>query len=103
MIAPDVGVRHLEGLEDRRPDLNHRRLRARHRMRVVATLTGGSRLIGRSVQIVLLTLVGTVVGLFTGRFGEALLSSGGVRWSAWCHAEFVVAGRRAFRPRVSVP
>ena len=74
VVAPDARVRHLEGLEERRPDLNHRRLRARHRMRVVATLTGGSRLIGRSIQIVLLTVVELIVGLFTGRFGEALSS-----------------------------
>ena len=74
VVAPDARVRHLERLEERRPDLNHRRLRARHRMRVVATLTGGSRLAGRSVQIVLLTFVELVVGLFTGRFGEALSS-----------------------------
>ncbi len=43
-------------------------------MRVVATLTGGSRLVGRSIQIVLLTVVELIVGLFTGRFGEALSS-----------------------------
>lgn len=43
-------------------------------MRTVATLTGASRLLGRSIQLVLLTLVELVVGLFTGRFGEALSS-----------------------------
>ena len=43
-------------------------------MRAVATLTGGSRLFGRSVQLVALTLVEVVVGLFTGRLAEALSS-----------------------------
>ena len=75
IVAPDASVRHIERLDDRRPDLNHRTLRSRHRMRAVATLTGGSRLLGRSIQMVLLTLVELVVGLFTGRFGEALAST----------------------------
>ena len=74
VVAPDARVRHREQLVERRPDLNHRTLQARHRMRTVATLTGGSRLLGRSIQLVLLTLVELVVGLFTGRFGEALAS-----------------------------
>ncbi len=74
IVAPDARVRHLELLDQRRPDLNHRTLRSRHRMRTVATLTSGSRLLGRSIQLVLLTLVELVVGLFTGRFGEALAS-----------------------------
>ena len=75
IVAPDASVRHLEQLPLRRLDLNHRTLRARHRMRAVATLTGGSRLFGRSIQMVLVTLVELVVGLFTGRFGEALSSA----------------------------
>ena len=74
IVAPDAVVRHRERLIERRPDLNHRTLRSRHRMRAVTTLTGGSRLIVRSIQLVLLTLVELVVGLFTGRFGEALAS-----------------------------
>lgn len=43
-------------------------------MRTVATLTGGSRLVGRSAQLALLTIVELLVGLFTGRLGEALAS-----------------------------
>ncbi|TDT17426.1 GT2 family glycosyltransferase [Ilumatobacter fluminis] len=74
VVVPDAVVRHREQLELRRPDLPHRTMRARHRMRVVATLTGASRLLGRSIQMVLLTMVELVVGLFTGRFGEALAS-----------------------------
>ena len=74
VVVPDAVVRHREQLEARRPDLAHRTMRARHRMRVVATLTGASRLFGRSLQMVLLTMVELLVGLFTGRFGEALAS-----------------------------
>jgi GT2 family glycosyltransferase len=74
VVAPDARVRHRERLEERRPDLNHRQLEARHRMRAVATLTGASRLAGRSFQLLVLSVVELVVGLFTGRFGEALSS-----------------------------
>ncbi|MEO6570034.1 MAG: glycosyltransferase family 2 protein, partial [Ilumatobacteraceae bacterium] len=74
VIAPDAVVRHLERLPERRPDLNHRTLRSRHRMRSVAALTSGSRLLGRSVQLVLLTLFELIIGLFTGRFSEAAAS-----------------------------
>jgi GT2 family glycosyltransferase len=74
VVVPDARVRHRERLVERRPDLNHRALRSRNRMRAVATLTGGSRLLGRSIQVVALTLVEVVVGLFTGRLAEALSS-----------------------------
>jgi GT2 family glycosyltransferase len=74
VVAPDARVRHRELLEDRRTDLDHRRLRARHRMRAVAVLTGPQRLLGRSVQLVVLTMLELVVGLFTGRFNDALAS-----------------------------
>ena len=78
IVAPDAAVRHREQLEQRRPDLPHRALRARHRMRAVAILTGASRLLGRSIQLVLLTVVELFVGLFTGRLGEALASFRGL-------------------------
>jgi GT2 family glycosyltransferase len=74
VVAPQARVRHREELEVRRPDLNHDVLRARHRMRTVATLTSGRRLPFRSLEMVLLTLAELVVGLFTGRFGEAWAS-----------------------------
>jgi GT2 family glycosyltransferase len=74
VVAPDARVRHRELLEERRTDLDHRRLRARHRMRSVAVLTGPQRLLGRSLQLVVLTMLELVVGLFTGRFSDALAS-----------------------------
>jgi len=74
LVVPAARVRHRERLEERRPDLNHRVLRAHHRMRSVATLTGLSRLPLRSVEMVALTLAEMVVGVFTGRFPEAWAS-----------------------------
>lgn len=71
VVAPQARARHREALEVRRPDLPHAALRARHRMRSVATLTSGARLAVRSLEMVLLTVAELVVGLFTGRFGEA--------------------------------
>ena len=71
VVVPSARVRHVGGLRQRRPDLRHGLMRARHRMRSVATLTGASRLPARSVEMVLLTLVELVVGLFTARFGQA--------------------------------
>jgi GT2 family glycosyltransferase len=74
VVAPQARVRHREELEVRRPDLDHDVLRARHRMRTVATLTSGGRLPLRSLETTVLTLVEMVVGLFTGRIGEAWAS-----------------------------
>ncbi len=71
VVVPSARVRHRGHLRQRRPDLRHGLMRARHRMRSVATLTGASRLPARSVEMVLLTLVELVVGLFTARFGQA--------------------------------
>ncbi len=74
VVAPQAVGRHLEQLEARRPELNHAVLRARHRMRSVASLTNGRRMIGRSFELVALTVAELVVGLFTGRFGDAWAS-----------------------------
>ncbi|HSP30145.1 MAG TPA: glycosyltransferase family 2 protein [Ilumatobacteraceae bacterium] len=71
VVVPSARVRHIGRLRERRPDLRHGLLRARHRMRSVATLTGASRLPARSIEMVLLTLTELVVGLFTARFGQA--------------------------------
>ena len=71
VVVPSARVRHVGQLRQRRSDLRHDLLRARHRMRSVATLTGASRLPGRLFEMVLLTLTELVVGLFTARFGQA--------------------------------
>ncbi len=74
VVVPAARARHRELLMVRRPDLPHRLLAARHRVRSVATLTGGLRLPLLLVQMLLLCLLEMVVGLFTGRLGEAFAS-----------------------------
>ena len=77
IVVPAARARHREQLAQRRPDLPHAGLVARNRMRMVATLTGASRLPLVSLQLVLVTLGEAVIGLLTGRFrqvGASLLS-----------------------------
>ena len=74
VVAPEARARHRERLHERRPDLHPRGLAAQHRIRTVATLTGGVRLGVVLVQLLLITVVEMVVGLFTGHFGEGLAS-----------------------------
>ncbi|HWL45708.1 MAG TPA: glycosyltransferase family 2 protein [Ilumatobacter sp.] len=102
IVAPDAVVRHREQLADRRPGMPHRTLQARHRMRTVATLTGASRLIGRSFQMVLLTLAELIVGLFSGRFGEAVASLRGLVGLV-PRTPRIVARRRHIRAQRAVP
>ncbi|MEO1058087.1 MAG: glycosyltransferase, partial [Actinomycetota bacterium] len=75
VVAPVARVRHRGRLPERRTDLRPTALEARHRVRTVATLTGPARLLGRSVELVLLTIVELAVGLFTGRLREAWASA----------------------------
>ncbi|MFK7917222.1 MAG: glycosyltransferase [Ilumatobacter sp.] len=75
VVAPSARVRHRNQLAQRRPDLNHTRLEARHRLRTVATMTGGPRLPGRILELFVLTLASLIVGLFTGRFRQGLAST----------------------------
>ena len=74
VVVPSAVVRHRGDLAGRRPDLNHTVVAARHRMRTVATLTGPTRLPGRGVELVLLTVAELIIGVFTGRLGEAWAS-----------------------------
>jgi GT2 family glycosyltransferase len=77
IIVPAARARHREQLVARRPDLAHDAMRERHRIVTVATLTGGRRLPLRLTEILLLSLVETLVGLFTGsaRRGTAALGA----------------------------
>ena len=67
VVVPGARARHRERLPERRPDLRHTALEARHRMRAVATLTGARRLPWVLVQLVLVTVAELVVGLITAR------------------------------------
>ncbi len=72
VIVPSARARHRERLTERRPDLAHESLRARHRMRTVATLSGRRRLVGLSAELTLMTLLELVIGLFTGRVRQGV-------------------------------
>ena len=102
VVSPSARVRHLGGLAARRPDLRHGVLKARHRMRSVATLTGAARLPGRSFEMVVLTLVELVVGLFTGRFGQAWKSLRGLV-GLIPRTPALIARRREVKPFRRVP
>ena len=102
IVVPDARVRHRERLTERRHDLNHTVLQARHRMRSVATLTGASRLLLRSIELVVLTLVELLVGLFTGRIGQALASLRALV-GLIPRSGAIVSRRRAIRGQRMVP
>jgi GT2 family glycosyltransferase len=102
IVVPSARVRHLGQLRQRRPDLAHGRLKARHRMRSVATLTGASRLPLRVIEMVLLTLGELVVGPFTGRFGQAWKSLGALV-GLIPRTPAILARRRAVKPGRHVP
>jgi GT2 family glycosyltransferase len=72
VVVPGARARHREALSERRPDLAHETLRARHRMRTVLTLSAARRLPLLLVELVLLTLVELGVGIFTGRTRSGL-------------------------------
>ncbi|HRE02853.1 MAG TPA: glycosyltransferase, partial [Ilumatobacteraceae bacterium] len=74
LVVPGARARHREGLRERRTDLSHNSLAARHRVRTVATLTSGVRLPLVLLQMLLISLAEMVIGLFTGRLGEAFAS-----------------------------
>ena len=102
VVVPSARVRHVGRIVERRPDLNHRALEARHRMRSVATLTGAARLLGRSVELVLLTLAELLVGLFTGRFAESWASLRALVGLV-PRSPSIIARRRAIRACRRVP
>jgi len=102
LVVPSARARHLEALEQRRPDLSHEVLRARHRMRTVATLTGIRRLPLLTLQMVLITLAQFVVGVLSGQVARAVA---GVRALIGIvpRAPGVIARRRSVAPGRLVP
>ena len=67
LVVPASEGRHRERLVERRPDLAHETLRARHRMRSVATLTGARRLPLVMIELLMMSILQFAVGLATGR------------------------------------
>ena len=102
LVVPSARARHIEALEQRRPDLSHDVLRARHRIRTVATLTGIRRLPLLTLQMVLITLAQFVVGVVSGQAGRAVA---GVRALVGIlpRAPGVIARRRQVAPGRLVP
>ncbi len=102
LVVPSARARHLEALEQRRPDLRHDVLRARHRMRAVTTLTGARRLPLLSVQMALITLAQFVVGVVSGQGARAVA---GVRALIGIvpRTPAVIVRRRAVAPGRLVP
>lgn len=67
LLVPAARARHRSLLPERRPDLAHRALMARHRVWSVATLTGARRLPGVLMRLVVVTLAELIAGTVTGR------------------------------------
>ena len=102
LLVPAARARHRGRLPERRPDLAHRALMARHRAWTVATLTGAGRLPGVMLRLLVITLAELVAGLFTGKARPA--------WSMWWSTLGLVprlpgllARRRQLRPIRKVP
>ncbi|MFK8022919.1 MAG: glycosyltransferase [Ilumatobacter sp.] len=102
VVAPSARVRHRGAIRERRPDMNHVATAARHRLRGVATLTGGARLPLRLIELVAVTLGELIVGLFTGRFRQGLASTRGVL-GLIPRVPAIVARRRVIAPMRRVP
>lgn len=75
VVVPAARARHREALVERRPDLPHVTLRARHRMRAYATLTGFGRALLWLPILVATTLAELVAGVFRGRPAEGWAST----------------------------
>lgn len=67
LVVPAARARHRGRLPERREDLSHRSLIARHRVWSVATLTGWRRLPGVLMRLIVVTIAEFVVGIVTGR------------------------------------
>lgn len=102
LVVPAAVARHRERLRERRPDLHHRSLAARHRVHTVATLTGRWRTPLVLLQALLLAVVQTVVGVFTGRVRSGLVAIGATL-GALPRLPGILARRRAVRPLRAVP
>jgi GT2 family glycosyltransferase len=74
LVVPTARVRHRHALAERRPDLASAGPAAHSRLFTVATLSGGWRLPGLFIETLVLSIIETVVGLFTGRLNQGLAS-----------------------------
>lgn len=66
VVAPAARVRHRGRLRDRRDDLSHVAMDARHRLSTVASLTGAARSLVVVPALIVVTLIEALVSLVTG-------------------------------------
>jgi GT2 family glycosyltransferase len=93
VVVPSARARHVESLVERRPDVPHARLRARHRMHTVLSLTGGRRLPITVVQLFAVSIGELLVGLLTGRAREGWEATKGLFGSV-AHVSSIRRARR---------
>ncbi len=74
VVVPTALARHRKGLVERRPDLAHATLDARHRLRSVATLSGARHLPLLFVQLLFVTVAELLIGVLTGKPRSAFAS-----------------------------
>lgn len=74
LVTPTASARHQKNFESRSPEIVSRGLIAQHRARTVATLTSRLRLPFVWLQMLLISAVETVLGIFSGSFRESLAS-----------------------------
>ena len=74
VIVPAAKARHLNSFDSRTNEPSRAALEARHRVRTIATLSGRFQLPFVLVQLLLATLIQTVVSVFGGGLRNALIS-----------------------------
>lgn len=102
IVVPAARGRHREELEERRPDIDHRAMRARHRMRAFATLTGRWRTLVRLPLLIIRSIAELVVGVFSGRSAEGRATVAAL-FGLIPSLGSIIARRRAIRPLRLVP
>ncbi len=102
VVVPSARARHREQLAERRPDVRHDAMQARHRMRAVVTLTATRQLPSTLVQLVAVTVAELVAGVFTGRPRRAFASVKAM-FGMIPRAPAIIARRREIAPLRKVP
>lgn len=102
LVVPAARARHRGRLVERRPDLAHRALAARHRLRSVVVCTGRWRLIAVLPLLVLFSLADLVVGVFLGHARHALATWGALMGLV-PRVGAIAARRRQLAPLRQVP
>ncbi len=102
LVVPAARVRHLERLEERRPDAVSAARTSRTRMRTVLTLTGAQRLPLLVLQLIVMTVSESIMFLLTGRVRLMLASMGSLLGIVPRFPSYL-SRRRSIAPLRSVP